>query len=150
MRSLHQLIYQSQSLVPFEAPELRALLAQSRRHNGRCGITGVLLYTPDGRFLQVLEGEEHAVRDLYHHIAQDPRHACCRVLDEGPSAKRSFAHLSMGFRAAQACTLRNLLGSVPADGPAWLVPRPHTHAELLALLEEYMSVEEDLPWMQLQ
>ena len=58
---LYQLIYQSQSLVPFEKEEIVALLAGCRAYNATHNITGLLLYTPDGRFLQVLEGEESIV-----------------------------------------------------------------------------------------
>ncbi|MGY3087583.1 hypothetical protein ACVWYF_000609 [Hymenobacter sp. UYAg731] len=100
--SLYQLIYQSQSLVPFETPELVALLTQCRANNLRDGITGLLLYTPDGRFLQVLEGSPEAVRRLYHqYIAVDPRHFSCRVLSEGYCPHRAFADWRMGFRVAQ-------------------------------------------------
>ena len=37
------------------------------------GITGLLLFI-DGGFLQMLEGEERAVRELYTRIAADRRH----------------------------------------------------------------------------
>ena len=62
---LYQLIYQSQSLVPFEPIELTTLLNRSRMYNRYHDITGILLYTPDGRFLQVLEGPRQEVRNLY-------------------------------------------------------------------------------------
>ena len=61
---LYQLIYQSQSLVPFEKEEIVTLLARCRAYNTTHNITGLLLYTLDGRFLQVLEGEESIVRSL--------------------------------------------------------------------------------------
>ena len=48
---LYQLICQSQSLVPFEKEEIVTLLAGCRAYNTTHNITGLLLYTPDGRFL---------------------------------------------------------------------------------------------------
>jgi hypothetical protein len=54
--SLYHLIYESQVTRPFSKPELVNLLQQARQFNEANGITGLLLYTPDGRFLQVLEG----------------------------------------------------------------------------------------------
>ena len=147
--ALYQLIYQSQSLVPFETPELTALLRQSRAYNRAHHLTGLLLYTPDGRFLQVLEGEQSAVRDLYYkNIVMDPRHFNCRVLTDGPTLRRSFADWTMGFRMATALDLRHLLQLVPPDGPALRVPRPHTRPELLELLHEFVANGETEPWLE--
>ncbi len=147
---LYQLIYQSQSLVPFEQPELTALLNWSRTYNRIHHLTGVLLYTPDGRFMQVLEGEQAVVRDLYfNRIVSDPRHYNCRVIADGPCRHRSFADWTMGFRVATALDLRRLLCNVPPTSPRLLVPRPHTRPELLALLQEFVASAEPEPWLEL-
>lgn len=138
--SFHQLIYQSQSLVPFTPLDLECLLLKARAFNQQSDITGLLLYTPDGRFLQVLEGKREAVRNLYfQHIALDPRHHNCLVLGEGSSESRTFSDWSMAFRPALAQDLRRLLAPVRARNAALLVPRPHTLTELLALLFEFMQ-----------
>lgn len=140
---LFHIIYQSQALVPFQPPELTAMLAHSCAHNARHHITGLLLYTPDGRFLQVLEGPASVVSGLYqHHIAVDPRHVNCRPLGVGPGEARSFPAWPMGFRHAQAQDLRVLLAPVPVPNAALLVPRPHTRSELLALLREFVANSE--------
>jgi len=145
--NLHQLIYQSRALVPFECPELRALLQQARGFNQARGITGLLLLTPDGRFLQVLEGERAAVRDLYyHHIALDPRHFDCHVISEAEGAERLFEGWHMAFRPAQAVTLRTLLAPVPPPtAAALLLPHPRTHAELLELLLDFAARNAPVP-----
>lgn len=146
---LYQLIYQSQSLVPFDTPELAALLTQCRASNARADITGLLLYTPDGRFLQVLEGEHAAVRQLYYQrIVADPRHFSCRLLSAGECQYRAFAAWRMGFRVAQPTHLRTLLGYIPPDSPALLVPRPHTRPELLALLRDFVVQCQTEPWLE--
>ena len=137
---IHQLIYQSQSLVPFAQDELVALLANGRAHNATHHITSLLLYTPDGRFLQVLEGDAGTVHDLYRNrISADPRQVSCRIYGEGPTQERSFPRWPLGFREASANVLRTLLSNVPSDGPGLLVPRPHTRPELLALLQEFVA-----------
>ena len=135
--STYQLLYQSYSLIPFEPRELDALLASARGRNQRRGLSSVLLYTPDGRFLQLLEGPRDAVRELYYqHLVHDPRHYHCQVLSEGPSEVASFAGSAMAFFPAQAHDLRRLLAPVPVPG-ALLVPRPHTRPELVELLLEF-------------
>ncbi|HEX8327533.1 MAG TPA: BLUF domain-containing protein [Hymenobacter sp.] len=143
---LYQLVYQSLSLVPFEEPELLALLQWSRAYNRRHHITGLLLYTPDGRFLQVLEGSREAVRNLYYHrIVRDTRHYNQQVFSEGLCEQRTFRTWSMGFRVAQAQDLRTFLGYVPPDVPGLLVPRPHTRPELMALLRDFLTQCETEP-----
>lgn len=144
--SLYHLIYQSQSLVPFETPELVALLQQSRAYNQAHGITGILLYTADGRFLQVLEGLPDEVQHLYRaHILQDLRHCGCQVLSEGPSPSRLFSTWSMGFRTAQAADMRTLLGYVAPADLALCIPRPHTTPELTALLLNFVNQHATAP-----
>ena len=138
---LYHLIYQSQALVPFTDPELTALLHQSRVHNRQVHVTGLLLHTPDGRFLQILEGEDADVRQLYYqHILSDPRHHQCQVLGEGNCAERSFADWSMGFRVAREEELHALLPHGSLNAPTRHGPKPTIRPELLELLLEFVAV----------
>ncbi|WP_051719057.1 BLUF domain-containing protein [Hymenobacter sp. IS2118] len=147
--ALHHLIYQSQAMVPFEQPELAALLQRSRNFNRIHHITGLLLYTPDGRFMQVLEGEQAVVRNLYfNRIVADPRHYNCRVIANGPGLQRCFTDWTMDFRSATALDLRHLLGNVPPDIPGLQVPRPRTCPELLELLLEFVASGAPEPWLE--
>ena len=144
--STYQLLYQSYSLIPFEPRELDDLLARARARNQRQGINSILLYTPDGRFLQLMEGPREAVRDLYYgSLVHDPRHYHCQVLSEGPSEQASFAGYPMEFFPAQAQDLRRLLAPVPVPGAALLVPRPHTRPELIELLLEFTQLHAPVP-----
>ena len=94
---LCHLFYQSQALVDFGTPVLAALLRQGRAYNHEHNISGVLLHTPDGRFLHVLEGPEMAVRRLYYYVVlSDTRRSHCQVFRNGPIARRSSARLGDG------------------------------------------------------
>ncbi|MET4076201.1 BLUF domain-containing protein [Hymenobacter sp. UYCo722] len=138
--STYQLIYQSQATVPFEAPELRALQRQAVASNRSHGITGVLLHTADGRFLQLLEGDEAAVRQLYcRHIVPDPRHRDCHILAAGPCPEPSFTGWHMALRFAQPSEVRDLLAHVPACNLALCVPRARTAPELAAALRAFFA-----------
>ena len=139
--SLYHLVYQSQALVPFEAAELTALLLQSRAYNRQVHVTGLLLHAPDGRFLQVLEGEDVDVRQLYYqHILSDPRHHHCQVLGEGSCAERSFADWNMGFRVAQEEELHALLPHGSLNSPTRHGPKPTIRPKLMELLLDFVAV----------
>jgi len=96
MSRIHQLIYVSAARHPFSSEQLDRLLEQSRRHNGRNGLTGLLLYE-DGSFLQLLEGPAEAVRATFSRIAQDPRHHRVMSVHEADVNERSFPDWSMGY-----------------------------------------------------
>ena len=139
---LYHLIYQSRALVPFAAPELAVLLEHARTHNRQVHITGLLLHSPDGRFLQILEGEDAAVRELYYqHILSDPRHYQCQVLGEGSCAERSFADWNMGCQVAQPEDLHALLQSGTLNTPTRHGPRPTIRPKLLELLLEFVEAK---------
>ena len=91
------LVYVSSATRPFSGEDLRALLLTCRKNNAEIGVTGMLLYK-DGNFMQVLEGDEEAVRGLYEKIAEDPRHGGEMTLQQGFSEGRQFPDWSTGFR----------------------------------------------------
>ena len=136
----HQLIYQSQAMIPFDWSALLALQQQAQAWNRAHGISGVLLHTADGRFLQLLEGRKEAVWSLYYrHIALDPRHRDCHVLVEGPCLKPSFTRWAMALRFAEPADIRALLAAVPAANQALGIPRAHTQPELAAALRRLLA-----------
>jgi hypothetical protein len=91
-----RLMYRSRSRIPAEdrRTELGALFSQARSTNKRRAISGALLVHGDW-FVQVLEGEESAVRDLLDRISGDPRHEEVTLLESGPVASRVFARWAM-------------------------------------------------------
>lgn len=77
---------------------LDGILTVSRRNNRAAGVTGILLAGPR-RFLQLLEGDDAAVRATYQRIARDPRHFACVVIDEKQIGHRQFGEWDMGVVA---------------------------------------------------
>ena len=69
---------------------LLELLAVARRNNPRAGVTGQLLYK-DGNFMQLIEGDEAAVRALFARIERDPRHGGVIVLLDHVVPEREFS-----------------------------------------------------------
>ena len=90
-----RLCYISSVRVPIGASLLDQILAVSRRNNRAAGVTGFLV-AGNRRFLQLLEGDEAAVRITYNRILADPRHFACVVIDQRHVAECQFAHWDMG------------------------------------------------------
>jgi hypothetical protein len=100
---MHKLIYRSCACAPFSPDELSKLLARARHRNGVAGVSGMLIYH-DQLFLQVLEGAEANVDDIYHtYIAADLRHRDIEILHRETSfgEQRIFGSWSMGFADAR-------------------------------------------------
>ena len=93
---MRQLLYVSKTAQPVSLGDLDDILTASRRNNAQSGITGLLLFIDDG-FLQVLEGDEKAVRDVYARVARDPRHGEAMVMLDREIPVRAFPEWSMGF-----------------------------------------------------
>ena len=128
---LYRLVYESHAASPLRQADLNTLLHGARLHNQATQFSGVLLYA-DGRFLQVLEGPEPALSDLYARIQADPRHQQVRTLAYGPVAARAFSDWHMGFVAAEAAFFGQISGYLPlADAPDHQADLPEDLAQLL-------------------
>jgi len=92
---LVRLLYASRAAEPLIGPVLDSILEQSRTHNPKAGITGVLCYSDD-LFIQALEGGRDEVNDLYNTIVRDRRHTQVRILSYEEIRERRFGHWTMG------------------------------------------------------
>jgi hypothetical protein len=94
--STFHLVYRSHSRIPAEGlkQELGRLFSDARSTNKRLGVTGALLCADDW-FVQVLEGEEAAVQDLFDRIAGDARHDRVELLESGAVEQRAFSRWAM-------------------------------------------------------
>lgn len=130
---MHHIAYISQAKEGMTLTTLVVLLMQARALNEQQHITGALVYG-DGQFVQVMEGEESVVKNLYARVAKDARHYNVRKLAEGPITGRSFAQWSMAF------------GEVPADKFRVLrsISEYQTPAQLVSQLETSHAVDERL------
>lgn len=95
---MYYIIYSSYTSSGFSDEDLKILLVKAREKNHKIGITGMMLYF-DGKFIQLIEGEEKTVKQLYETISHDPRHDRDIILKEGVTEKRFFAEWSMSFRS---------------------------------------------------
>ncbi len=104
-----QISYVSQSKKPLSSEELLALLLQFRANNEARGVTGMLLYC-NGTFLQVIEGEDQVVADLFARIQKDSRHESIQMLSRRSIESREYADWSMGFERVTDERLKSVKG----------------------------------------
>lgn len=93
---LKSLTYTSLAQHSLSADDVDAVHQTARHLNALDGITGLLVY--NGRnFLQVIEGAESAIDDLYRRLLADLRHSDLQVQDERYIEPREFPEWAMEF-----------------------------------------------------
>ena len=132
---LVRLLYASRPVAPLTTEVVDAILAQSRAHNPKLGITGILCYSHD-LFLQVLEGSRDAVCEMYNTIVRDDRHTHVRILSYEEIAERRFGNWTMGH--VDVTTVNPSLLLKYAKLPVLNPFNCSGHASM-ALLEELMA-----------
>jgi len=93
---LFHLIYVSTAISPRTLEDHAKLLATARSRNKRSNVTGMLLYR-DGHYMQVLEGNEKDVMEVFADIKNDIRHHSIDVLRSEYLQYRNFPEWTMGF-----------------------------------------------------
>lgn len=96
MDSLCCLLYVSRIGLGVSHDDYRAILATCRANNPGRQITGVLC-AGSGHFMQVLEGPQKNVMELYTRILEDPRHFDCMLLGVNYPRERLFSDWVMGY-----------------------------------------------------
>lgn len=86
---MRQILFASHTAPDIAAGALDAIVTAARRNNAALGLSGRLLHI-EGGFLQLLEGEDGAVEQVYDKIRADTRHWDVRLLLDRP-ASRAFA-----------------------------------------------------------
>jgi hypothetical protein len=93
---MFELVYHSMAVENLEATDIQDILTVARDFNAKHEITGCLMYH-NHRFIQILEGEEKIVRELYASIEKDPRHTQVTLMATGKKVDRLFESWSMAF-----------------------------------------------------
>ena len=117
MDQLIQLIYVSSAVELFTQQQLNNLLTLARDENKKHEITGLLLYK-DGDFMQVIEGKETDIDQLFDNLIRDKTHSGVIRLLKEPIEQRNFSNWSMGFKNLSLEYIdgfTNFLSATPED-----------------------------------
>ena len=96
--ALEYLIYVSKETDPMSKSDLERLLETSKANNKDLNVTGMLLYV-EGRFFQVLEGEDQVLDYIFSKIKKDTRHKNIILVARGILDRRIFSRWSMRFNS---------------------------------------------------
>jgi hypothetical protein len=94
MTKIFHLVYKSSASEGLDSCDISKIINKSQSNNIKTGVTGLLLYRQN-TFIQLLEGEEQAVRTTYNKILKDSRHSDVKVLIESKSSIRIAPQWSM-------------------------------------------------------
>ncbi|WP_370089437.1 BLUF domain-containing protein [Ekhidna sp.] len=93
---MYELVYHSIAKPGITNIDIADILIISRARNKDNDVTGCLIFF-DGRFIQILEGDEVAVREIYASIEKDHRHFKVTLLYHGTKKNRDFNDWNMGY-----------------------------------------------------
>lgn len=103
------IIYSSYTTAFLNDSDLKELLDRSRRKNIFRSITGVLFYF-EGKFIQLIEGDETVVKLLYTAIDNDDRHRDLKLHKEGYNEERLFPDWTMAFKPISPAEVEGVRG----------------------------------------
>jgi hypothetical protein len=136
---MHHIIYLSYALAPFTNAQLQSLLTLARRRNTELAVTGILLYGNE-RFVQVLEGDEEAVQEIYEHIKRDPRHTNLITFANKPVEARAFKEWAMAFQPVSSQQFDDVVGYLgPLTVPVDTAGLAHADDNLFNLLRSFVQ-----------
>lgn len=142
------LCYVSTREVSLDDDILREILIHSRKNNNNRNLTGLLLLLED-KFIQILEGEESDVNDLYTKIARDHRHRSVQKIYAGKISQRTFNTWSMAFNEIHwedledAGFIKEFDKNLPLE--EYLKDKKHYVIELLKTYQGVSELQLNLP-----
>ena len=90
------LIYTSKPSRQLDEQMMVKILKEAQAYNQESGISGFLLFGED-KLIQLIEGDENNVKELYQKIKKDKRHFDIAVQHYGYSKNRCMPFLGMGL-----------------------------------------------------
>jgi hypothetical protein len=115
--------------------DMRELLIKSQTNNKKFDVTGLLLYHK-GVFMQVIEGEDDIIRQLFKKIEKDPRHTAVIKLAEEKIEERSFGEWAMAFKTISDKEFSKLEAYVQPDK---LDLPPNSESEAFKLIKTFFD-----------
>lgn len=125
------LLYIGVAKKEFTETDFEELLEQARSRNAFLDITGKLLHC-EGTFIQLLEGSEAAVKEVYASIIKDERLIAIKTIATGHAKERYYSNWSMDFKEVNLAEINKLENCAHEDVAAYI--KTASAVKLLKLL----------------
>lgn len=109
---ISQLIYHSIAADTLSHHDIHDILQTARSNNANASITGCLLFY-ETEFLQILEGDDHHVQNLFQRISHDARHHNVHQLYHESTEHRMYQGWSMAYHAIRFPEIKHLPNTTP-------------------------------------
>jgi hypothetical protein len=105
------LFYCSLAEKDISRDDILNILSWSRQYNKKNAVTGILLYwKKTNQFMQVLEGEEKILLNLFDKICKDTRHSLIKIIYQEGIIERGFKDWTMAFQGIDEIDISSLDG----------------------------------------
>lgn len=125
------LLYFGVARNEFTEQDFEALLEQARSRNAFLDITGKLLHC-EGTFIQLLEGSEKAVKEVYDSIVEDERLIAIKTITTGYAEERYYQDWSMDFKDVSLAAINKIENCTHEDVATYV--KTFSAVKLLKLL----------------
>lgn len=106
-KNLYELMYFSSADQNLSEENIIKILDKARIFNAKNNITGCLVYYKN-EFVQILEGEDKIVEELYSRILNDKRHTNTTLLTKSHIKERIFDNWSMAFHKFDETEMKDI------------------------------------------
>tara|TARA_R110000868_G_scaffold32076_1_gene117065 strand:- start:10291 stop:10722 length:432 start_codon:yes stop_codon:yes gene_type:complete len=93
---MFELTYRSVASSSISEKDILEILNEAKTFNFQNNITGCLVFY-DNHFIQILEGDENIIKQIFSKIVIDSRHSNVQVLSEGIKKERFFPDWNMAY-----------------------------------------------------
>lgn len=134
---LTRLIYASYADLDLRLSDIKDILEVARAKNEALGVCGMLYYNTK-YFLQALEGDDAAVKKVYHTISDDYRHDGLHVIAEETIDAPRFSGWSMGY-AGNSKAIDDFLNQMGIANGDFTQLHPEQCLQLLVEAEQHQE-----------
>jgi hypothetical protein len=93
---MYELLYSSTAKKDLKEEDISNILETARDFNLKNNLSGCLVFH-NNKFIQILEGDEGIVKELFAKIEKDKRHKNVILIEKGLKAERLFENWTMVY-----------------------------------------------------
>lgn len=93
---MYELLYSSTAKKDLKEEDISNILETARDFNLKNNLSGCLVFH-NNKFIQILEGDEGIVKELFAKIEKDKRHKNFILIEKGLKAERLFKNWTMAY-----------------------------------------------------